>query len=188
MKRAPVPLERGRTELCYGERLRRAKRLGEARKHLRLALESSRHSVRRPVPSAPSRASSEGGAASPVADTQTRRLTPWELQVALAVAREATNKEAAPSLFLSPKTIDFHLGRVCRKLGIRSQVELARIFARDEVGGAAGGVTTPSRTGPEAVALSAKGSAWCPIHHSPSIRVSADLPNELAAASSGSLE
>jgi DNA-binding CsgD family transcriptional regulator len=63
----------------------------------------------------------------PPADARTHQLTPQELQVALVVARGATNKEAAAALFLSPKTIDFHLGRVYRKLGIRSRVELARV-------------------------------------------------------------
>jgi DNA-binding NarL/FixJ family response regulator len=54
-------------------------------------------------------------------------LTPQELQVAAVVAGGATNREAAAALFLSAKTIEFHLGNVYRKLGIRSRTELARI-------------------------------------------------------------
>lgn len=57
------------------------------------------------------------------------RLTPQELQIALVVARGATNREAGAALFLSPKTIEAHLGRVYRKLGIRSRTELARLLA-----------------------------------------------------------
>jgi DNA-binding NarL/FixJ family response regulator len=47
--------------------------------------------------------------------------------VAIAVARGATNREVAAELFLSPKTIEFHLGRVYRKLGIHSRTELAAL-------------------------------------------------------------
>lgn len=69
-------------------------------------------------------------------------LTPQELQVALVVARGATNKEAAAQLFLSPKTIEKHLGSTYAKLGLRSRAELARIFAAREQEGAAVGVRT----------------------------------------------
>jgi DNA-binding CsgD family transcriptional regulator len=59
------------------------------------------------------------------------RLTAHELQVALLVADGASNKEAAAALFLSPKTIEFHLARVYRKLGGRTRTELARLATRD---------------------------------------------------------
>jgi DNA-binding NarL/FixJ family response regulator len=58
-------------------------------------------------------------------------LTPQELQVALVVAKGATNSEAAAVLFLSVKTIEFHLRNVYRKLGIRSRVELARLLVNE---------------------------------------------------------
>ena len=45
----------------------------------------------------------------------------------MQVARGATNREAAAALFVSPKTIEAHLNRVYRKLGIRSRTELARV-------------------------------------------------------------
>ena len=45
------------------------------------------------------------------------------------MARGATNREVAAELFLSPKTIEFHLGRVYRKLGIHSRTELAALAA-----------------------------------------------------------
>jgi DNA-binding CsgD family transcriptional regulator len=45
------------------------------------------------------------------------------------VARGATNKEAGAALFLSPKTNETHLGRVYRKLHVRSRTELARLLA-----------------------------------------------------------
>ena len=61
------------------------------------------------------------------------QLTPQELQVALVVARGATNKEAGAALFLSPKTIETHLGRVYRKLNVRSRTELAHLLGTEGV-------------------------------------------------------
>lgn len=52
-------------------------------------------------------------------------LSPAEFRVALAVAEGMTNKEAATSLFVSVKTIDFHLQAIYRKLVVRSRTELA---------------------------------------------------------------
>jgi DNA-binding NarL/FixJ family response regulator len=61
------------------------------------------------------------------------QLTPQELQVALAVAEGATNREAGAALFLSPKTIETHLSRVYRKLNVRSRTELAHLLATSDV-------------------------------------------------------
>jgi DNA-binding NarL/FixJ family response regulator len=58
------------------------------------------------------------------------QLTAHELQVALVVANGATNREAAAALFLSPKTIEFHLAHIYRKLGVRTRTELAGVAAR----------------------------------------------------------
>ena len=52
-------------------------------------------------------------------------LTSAEYRVALAVSNGATNREAAATLFLSVKTVDFHLQNIYRKLGLRSRTELA---------------------------------------------------------------
>jgi DNA-binding CsgD family transcriptional regulator len=57
-----------------------------------------------------------------------RSLTPQERQVANIVAAGATNREAAASLFVNSKTIEFHLGNVYRKLGVRSRTELANVL------------------------------------------------------------
>jgi DNA-binding CsgD family transcriptional regulator len=58
-------------------------------------------------------------------------LTPQELRVAMSVRNGATNREASGALFLSPRTIEAHLSRVYRKLGVRSRTELAALLARD---------------------------------------------------------
>ena len=67
-----------------------------------------------------------GGAVGAARQAPTRELTPQELEVALAVARGATNREVASALFVSPKTIEVHLSRIFRKLGVRSRTELAK--------------------------------------------------------------
>jgi DNA-binding CsgD family transcriptional regulator len=58
------------------------------------------------------------------------RLTAQELRVARAIGEGLSNGEAAASLFLSRKTIESHLTRVYRKLGVRSRSDLARCLAR----------------------------------------------------------
>ena len=64
-----------------------------------------------------------------------RSLTPQELQVALTVAKGATNRETAAALFLSEKTIELHLTNAYRKLGLRSRAELAGRVAAAELSG-----------------------------------------------------
>jgi DNA-binding NarL/FixJ family response regulator len=63
--------------------------------------------------------------------TLTERLTPQELQIALAVGEGQTNKEVAASLFLSHKTIEYHLHNVYRKLDVRSRAQLAAHLTRE---------------------------------------------------------
>jgi DNA-binding CsgD family transcriptional regulator/uncharacterized protein HemY len=56
------------------------------------------------------------------------QLTAQERAVAELVAAGATNKEAARALFLAEKTVQYHLTRLYRKMGIRSRSELAAVF------------------------------------------------------------
>jgi DNA-binding CsgD family transcriptional regulator len=118
-----------RTRLCLGERLRRRGLRVEARRELHLALELFERLEA--VPWA-ERARSElraSGERLRRREEARDELTPQELQVALQVAEGKTNKEVAAALFLSPKTIEFHLGRIYRKLGLSSRAALARRFA-----------------------------------------------------------
>jgi len=131
---AGMPFATARTALSYGERLRRSGRRVDARVQLRAALETFLRLGAQPWAE---RAERELGA---TGETVRRRevtaaaeLTPQELQIALVVARGATNREAGAALFVSPKTIEYHLGHVYRKLGVRSRTELARLVADEEV-------------------------------------------------------
>ena len=62
----------------------------------------------------------------------TETLTPQELRVVLLVAAGATIREAAGQLFLSPKTIEAHLGRAYRKLGVHNRAQLATRLAHQQ--------------------------------------------------------
>ncbi|MGH3875912.1 MAG: helix-turn-helix transcriptional regulator [Actinophytocola sp.] len=135
--RAESPFEEARTWLTYGELLRRDRQ----RAHARAALERAANLFERLGAAAyAERALTElravGGAAR-AADHRphatTAGLTPQETQVALLVAAGSTNAEAAAQLFLSSKTIEYHLSSIYRKLTIRSRSELARMMAADDV-------------------------------------------------------
>ena len=124
---ALAPFQRARTELLYGEWLRRERRRQEARVHLRAAVELF-HSLGT-VPWT-QRAEAELRA---TGETTRKRdpstldeLTPQELQVAGMVAQGMTNKDIAARLYLSPRTIDYHLRKVFSKLGIAARSELVR--------------------------------------------------------------
>jgi DNA-binding CsgD family transcriptional regulator len=128
-EKSRTPFEQARTQLAYGERLRRKKIRVEARDHLRSALDAFE---RLGAKYWAERARGElrtGGGASAGATTAplSELLTPHELQVAMIVARGATNKEVAAQLFVSPKTVEHRLGNIYKKLEVRSRTELARI-------------------------------------------------------------
>jgi DNA-binding CsgD family transcriptional regulator len=123
-------LEHARTQLAYGERLRRLRRRRDSREHLHRALETFERLGARPwAERARAELRASGERLRPRKPTAHERLTPQELQVSLAAADGLTNKEIGARLFLSPKTVEFHLGRAYRKLDVRSRAELIKLFA-----------------------------------------------------------
>jgi DNA-binding CsgD family transcriptional regulator len=129
-REARDPFELARTELSYGEALRRMRRRGDAREYFRSALDIFMELAATPwIRRTKRELAATGERFHRETPSAGAKLTPQELQVSLAVARGLTNKEVAANLFLSQKTIETHLGNAYGKLGIRSRSELARLFA-----------------------------------------------------------
>jgi DNA-binding CsgD family transcriptional regulator len=126
----PDTFETARTRLAYGERLRRARNRVLAREQLRAAADAFERIDARPWTE---RARAELAA---TGETLRRRdpstideLTPQELQIALLLAHGKTTRETAAALFLSPKTIEYHLRHVYLKLDIHSRAQLTETLA-----------------------------------------------------------
>jgi DNA-binding CsgD family transcriptional regulator len=129
LARAPAltSMDLARTELLYGEWLRRERRRQEARVHLRAALDEFRGlGMRLFAERAEGELRATGETARKRDPSTLDDLTPQELQIAGLVAEALTNKEIAARLYLSPRTIDYHLRKVFSKLGIASRSELVR--------------------------------------------------------------
>lgn len=130
--RTTTPFEAARTELVFGAWLGERDRTRDALAHLRrahvtfarLGATPWEQRTRRELRTA-------GDATVQTSERLLDSLTVHELQVAFVVAEGASNKEAAAALFVSPKTVEFHLGRAYRKLGIRSRAQLTRIVLTD---------------------------------------------------------
>jgi DNA-binding CsgD family transcriptional regulator len=122
-----------RTELAYGEFLRRARRKTEARALLRAAL--ARFEALGAAPWA-DRAAGELRATGETArkrDASTLdQLTPQELQIARLVAEGGRNRDIAARLFLSPKTVEYHLRKIFQKLDIGARADLIRLVSSGE--------------------------------------------------------
>ncbi|HZX06718.1 helix-turn-helix transcriptional regulator [Kribbella sp.] len=122
--------ELARTQLAYGAWLRRVRRRVDARAQLRLALEGFE------VLGAHGWADQAAAELKATGETARRRvpstadeLTPQERQIAVLLADGHSIREAAARLFLSPKTVEYHLRKVYAKLGIHSRTELAQHLA-----------------------------------------------------------
>jgi DNA-binding CsgD family transcriptional regulator len=129
-RRTPDAFETARTQLAFGARLRRAGRRIAAREQVRAA-----HTTFEQLGAAPWAELARTELAA-TGETARRReaatldeLTPQELKVALLLADGKTTREAAAALFLSPKTIEYHLRNAYRKLNVRSREELAAAVA-----------------------------------------------------------
>jgi DNA-binding NarL/FixJ family response regulator len=128
----PMPFEQARTLLCEGEALRRARCPAAARGPLQDALTIFSGLGARPwAARAATELDATGARARGRNDTSAcalNSLSPQELQVARAVGRGLNNVETAAALFVSRKTVEAHLTRAYRKLGVRSRTELTRLL------------------------------------------------------------
>jgi DNA-binding CsgD family transcriptional regulator len=130
------PFERGRTHLVYGEWLRRRRRRSDARIHLTAA---HRIFADLGAPAWAQRAASELAAVGAAPDDRLARLTgilslltPQELQVVQLAAGGLSNRDIGAQMFLSPRTVGYHLYKAYPKLGVSSRTELARLLTRDQ--------------------------------------------------------
>jgi DNA-binding CsgD family transcriptional regulator len=122
----PDVFETARTRLAYWSRLRRSRRRARSRDQLRTAVQEFDFLGAEPWSKMARAELAATGETARARGPSTRdQLTPQELQIALLLAAGRTTREAAGSLFLSPKTVEYHLRSVYRKLGIASRDELA---------------------------------------------------------------
>jgi DNA-binding CsgD family transcriptional regulator len=123
--------ETARTHLAYGARLRRERLRVRAREHLRAAIDVFDRLGADPWSEiARAELAATGETARRRDVTTLNDLTPQELQIALSLADGRTTRETATALFLSPKTIEYHLRSVYRKLSIGSRSELKAAMAQ----------------------------------------------------------
>lgn len=129
---SPYVFEAARTQYLWGLRARRARRKGEARRHLLAGEEAfMRLGAIGWVTKARSelaacgerRAAGANDTAGPLS-----LLTPREFEVAKAVAAGGANADAAERLFISQRTVEYHLSNVYRKIGIADRRSLTSLF------------------------------------------------------------
>jgi DNA-binding CsgD family transcriptional regulator len=124
------PMSLARTQLLYGEWLRRVRRRSESREPLRAALrvfeaigarswaERARSELRATGESVATAAEPGSGSA---------QLTPQELQVVRLAATGLSNRDVGAQLFISPRTVGYHLYKAFPKLGVAGRHELAAL-------------------------------------------------------------
>jgi len=121
------PFDVARIHLALGAHLRRNRQRTEARPHLETAVASFESIGARPWADRATQELRASGKTARRRDPSTVfDLTPQELQVARFVSQGLTNREVAERLFLSPRTVDYHLRKVFVKLGISSRSRLSQ--------------------------------------------------------------
>jgi DNA-binding CsgD family transcriptional regulator len=126
-EQTPDVFEAARTRLAYGERLRRSRNRVLAREQLRAAADTFERLDARPwAERARAELAATGETRQPRDASTIDVLTPQELQIALLLTGGKTTRETAAALFLSPKTVEYHLRHVYQRLGIHSRDELAQ--------------------------------------------------------------
>jgi DNA-binding CsgD family transcriptional regulator len=124
--RTRIRVQLARTHLLYGEWLRRERRRLDAREQLRTAHEFFRDAG---MEAFAERARLELEATGERARKRTvntlDQLTPQETQIARLAAQGETNRAIAAHLFISASTVEYHLRKAFRKLGVKSRTQLA---------------------------------------------------------------
>jgi DNA-binding CsgD family transcriptional regulator len=119
-----LPFEQGRSALRRGEQLRRERRIAEARTQLRIALGwFEKLGAKRWIERARAELAAAGGPAA--ADHGV--LTAQESRIADLAARGLSNREIGAQLFLSPRTVGYHLYKIFPKLGVSARGQLRDI-------------------------------------------------------------
>jgi DNA-binding CsgD family transcriptional regulator len=117
-----------RSRLVYGEWLRRRRRRRDAREQLRAAHELfSAHGFTAFAGRAEVELRATGEQVGKRGAGMPDRLTAQEAQVARLVADGHSNREVAGLLFISENTVQYHLGKIFRKIGVSSRTQLARV-------------------------------------------------------------
>ena len=120
------PMARARTELLYGEWLRRVRRRSDSRGPLRGALHVfERIGARSWAERARSELRATGESIAAAAEPGGAQLTPQELQVVRLAAAGLSNRDIGAQLFISPRTVGYHLYKAFPKLGVAGRHELA---------------------------------------------------------------
>jgi DNA-binding CsgD family transcriptional regulator len=125
------PFEHARTQLASGEWLRRQRRVREARVQLGAAAAAFENlGCSAWAERAAGELRSAGVAVDRSMGPASDELTPQQLQIAQLAARGLSNSEIATRLYLSPRTVGFHLYNVFPKLGVTTRAQLAGALAR----------------------------------------------------------
>jgi ATP/maltotriose-dependent transcriptional regulator MalT len=130
--RTRVLVHLARAQLLYGEWLRRQQRRVDAREQLRRAHETFSRIGARAFAERAGRELAATGETVPRRTAETRdHLTAHEAQIARLAAAGHTNPEIAAQLFISPRTVEYHLRKVFAKLGIGCRRELRAALPGD---------------------------------------------------------
>ena len=129
LARSRGALELARSQLCYGEWLRRVNRRADAREYLRAAHESfSQMGADAFAERARRELLATGETVRKRAGDNLKVLTPQELQTAMMARDGYTNTEIGARLFISARTVEYHLHKVFRKLGVAGRRDLRDAF------------------------------------------------------------